>query len=56
MWPLDVSAGISEESGVCRPLVSHHTMKLAAHPLPAPGGLRLEAEQLLRKGFSFTGG
>jgi len=53
MWPLDLSAGIPVESGVCRPLVSHHSMKLTAHLLPAPRSLLLEAEQLLRERFLF---
>ena len=51
MWPLDSSAGVPEESGVCRPLVSHHSMKFTAHPFPAPGRFRLEAEQLFRECF-----
>ncbi len=44
IWPPDFSAGVPEESGVCRPLVTHHSMELATHPLPAPRGLRPEAE------------
>ncbi len=53
MGPLDSSAGVPEESGMRRPFVSHHSMKLAAHPFPAPGRLRFEAEQLLRERFFF---
>ncbi len=53
MGPLDSSAGVPEESGVRRTLVSHHSMELAAHPFPAPRGFRLEAEQLLRERFFF---
>ena len=49
--PLDLSGGVPEESGVRRPLVTHDSMQLAAHPLPAPGRLRLEAEQLLPECF-----
>ncbi len=49
IWPLDFSTGIPEESGVRRPLVTHHAMKLAGHPLPAPRRFRLEAKQLLRE-------
>ena len=53
MGPLDSSAGVPEESGVRRPLVSHHSMELTAHPFPAPRGLLPEAEQLLRERLFF---
>ncbi len=51
MGPLDSSASIPKESGVCRTLVSHHAMELTAHSFPAPRGLLLEAEQLLTECF-----
>jgi len=44
MGPLDSSAGVPEEGGVRRPLVTHDSMELAAHPLPAPRSLLLESE------------
>ncbi len=53
IWPLALSFGVPEESGVRRPLVSHHSMELTAHPLPAPGRLLLEAKQFLRECFFF---
>ena len=53
MWPLDSSTGVPEESGVCWPFLAHHSMKFTAHPFPAPGRFRLEAEQLFRERFLF---
>jgi len=53
MGPLDSSAGIPKESGVSRPLVAHHPMKLTAHPFPAPGSFLLEAEYLFGERFFF---
>ena len=41
--PLGLSAGVPEEGGVGRPLVTHHSMELAAHPLPAPSSFLPEA-------------
>ena len=45
--PLDLSAGIQKESGVRRAFLAHHSMELAAHPVPAPRRFLPEAEQLL---------
>jgi len=52
MWPpVAFSLSVPVESGVRWAFMSHHSMELTAHPLPAPRSLLLEAEQLLRECF-----
>ena len=49
--PLDFSDSIAEEGGVSGTLLTHHSMKFAAHSFPAPGRPLLEAEQSLGECF-----
>jgi len=51
MWPRDFSGGVPEESGVGRTLMTHDSMELAAHPLPAPRSFLFEAEQFFGEFF-----